>query len=86
MRFDLEFPYLVLGREACPMVTGVRPLPAEEGGGPKPSVILRVVGEKEPLWDIAKACSSTVADIMTANELDSDAAPAGKLLLIPKQR
>ena len=86
VRFDLEFPYLVLGREACPMVTGVRPLPAEEGGGPKPSVILRVVGEKEPLWDIAKACSSTVADIMTANELDSDAAPAGKLLLIPKQR
>ena len=86
VRFDLEFPYLVLGQETCPMVTGVRPLPAEEGGGPRPSVILRVVGEKEPLWDIAKACSSTVADIMTANELDSDAAPAGKLLLIPKQR
>lgn len=86
VRFDLEFPYLVLGQETCPMVTGVRPLPAEEGGGPKPSVILRVVGEKEPLWDIAKACSSTVADIMTANELDSDSAPAGKLLLIPKQR
>lgn len=86
VRFDLEFPYLALGRETCPMVTGLRPLPVEEGAGPRPSVILRVVGEREPLWDIAKACSSTVEDIMTANELESDSAPAGKLLLIPKQR
>lgn len=86
VRFNLEFPYLALRRESCGMVTGLRLLPAEEGAGPKPSVILRVVGEHEPLWDIAKSCSSTVADIMTANELDSDTAPAGKLLLIPKQR
>ena len=86
VRFDLEFPYLALGRETCPMVSTLRPLPREEGGGPKPSVVLRVVGENEPLWDIAKGCSSTVADIMAANELESDSAPAGKLLLIPKRR
>lgn len=86
VRFDLEFPYLALGRDTCPMVSGLRPLPVEEGGGLKPSVILRVVGENEPLWDIAKGCSSTVADIIAANELENDSAPAGKLLLIPKRR
>lgn len=86
VRFNVELPYLALKRETCRMVTGLRPLPPEEGSGPRPSVVLRVVGEGELLWDIAKACSSTVADIMTANELDGDSAPAGKLLLIPKQR
>lgn len=86
VRFTVEFPYLALERTRCGALTGLRPLPVEEGSGPKPSVILRVVGEKEALWDIAKACSATVEDIMTANQLESESAPAGMLLLIPKQR
>lgn len=86
VRFDVEFSYLAVNREECSMVTEARPLPVPEGAGPRPSVVLRVVGEGEPLWDIAKACSSTVADIITANELSGDSAAAGKLLLIPKQR
>lgn len=86
VRFNVEFPYLALEKTVCGVVSGVRPLPMEEGGGSRPSVVLRVVGEREALWDIAKSCGATVADIMTANELDSDSAPAGMLLLIPKQR
>lgn len=86
VRFSVEFSYLALERVRCGAVAGLRPLPVEEGSGPRPSVVLRVVGEREALWDIAKACSATVEDIMTANQLESDSAPAGMLLLIPKQR
>lgn len=86
VRFNVEFPYLALEQIKCPVVSGLRPLPAAEGGGPRPSVVLRVVGDGETLWDIAKSCGAAVADIMTANELENDSAPAGMLLLIPKQR
>ena len=41
----------------------------------------------ERLWDIAKQYRTTVDAILTANELNEEAAAAvGKLLLIPRRR
>lgn len=86
VRFDLEFSFLMTRTVRCPCVGGFRELPIPEGEGERPSVILRMVGEGEALWDIAKACGSTIGDIVDANELEQESAPAGMLLLIPRRR
>ena len=52
----------------------------------QPSIVLRVVGAGERLWDIAKAYGTTARDIMQANSLEEEQAPEGKLLLIPRKR
>ena len=54
--------------------------------GPRPSVVIRRVERGEALWDIAKACGSTVDDIRCANTLPGEEAEAGTLLLIPARR
>jgi len=44
-------------------------------------------GAQERLWDLAKAYRTTVAEILTANELSAEAdAPDGEMLLIPCRR
>lgn len=83
VRFELEFPIVMHQTERCMFVSGIRELPQEENTGRHPSVILRMVGERDELWDIAKAYHSTVSDIMAANGLENESAPAGKMLLIP---
>ena len=47
----------------------------------RPSVILKRAGGSQ-LWDVAKACGSTVEAIRSANDLDDDP-EADRLLLIP---
>lgn len=86
VRFDLEFSFLMTQAVQCPCVGSLRELPPPDGEADRPSVTLRVVGENEALWDIAKACGSTIQDIMAANELEQESAPAGMLLLIPRRR
>ncbi len=86
VRFELEFSFLVTQNVPCPCVGGVRELPIPAGEAERPSVVLRMVGEGEELWDIAKSCGSTISDIMAANELEQELAPAGMLLLIPRSR
>ena len=64
-----------------PQVTGLEMgelLPPDPN---RPSMILRRV-ENGSLWDMAKACNSTVEAIMEANALAEDPEP-GKILLIP---
>ena len=56
--------------------------PVEEKG---PSIVTRAVAA-ERLWDIAKSYRTTTADIMQANELESEEGLSGKLLLIPRKR
>ena len=51
-----------------------------------PSIVLRMVGPGERLWDIAKAYGTTTCDIVQANALEEDAIPEGQLLLIPRKR
>ncbi len=51
------------------------------------SIVLRKFGDGARLWDIAKQYHTTGADILAANELESEAAiPADRLLLIPRRR
>ena len=55
--------------------------------GRQPTLVLRAMGAQERLWDLAKAYRTTVADILTANELSAEAdAPGGEMLLIPCRR
>ncbi len=41
----------------------------------QPSIVLRMVGNGERLWDIAKSYGTTAQDIMCANALEEDVAP-----------
>lgn len=52
----------------------------------RPSVILRLAQPGEGLWDIAKAYSTTQADILAANDLPDPQTLEGTLLLIPRSR
>ncbi len=51
--------------------------------GRKPAVILRRTEEEEELWDIAKACRTSVQAIEQANALEGASVPANTMLLIP---
>ena len=56
-------------------------------GGRHPPLSLPAMGAQERLWDLAKAYRTTVAEILTANELSAEAdAPGGEMLLIPCRR
>lgn len=50
------------------------------------SIVLRMVGQGECLWDIAKTYGTSTLDIVQANDLAEDQLPMGELLLIPKKR
>ena len=53
----------------------------------KPSLVLRCLGKQESAWDLAKACNTTIRDLLAANQLESEEAiPREKLLLIPRKR
>ncbi len=85
IRFEVEFAFNVVGAEQAWAVSELRPgiAPADIQ---RPSVVIRRVGERETLWDAAKACGSTVADICAANDLSPDEDVVGMLLLIPTKR
>lgn len=51
--------------------------------GRKPSLILRRTEEQEELWEIAKACRTSVKAIEQANALEEPNVPANTMLLIP---
>lgn len=87
VRFYLEFPYLALQEAAETVVcdAGVEP-GEEENSVNRPSIVLRVTGEGEKLWDVAKRYGTTIADIVKANELEEEQPCAGTLLLIPRKR
>lgn len=87
VRYPLDFRYLAL----IPRHTsGVERLQLDESAprdtARQPSIVLRMVGDGERLWDIAKAYGTTMDDIVQANALAEESLPAGELLLIPKKR
>lgn len=85
VRFEAEFSWTVTREEQVSCVSAVKPS-AVEDVGPRPSVVIRRVERGEALWDIAKSCASTVADICSANTLPGEEAAVGTLLLIPARR
>ncbi len=51
-----------------------------------PSLVVRRLREGECFWDLAKAYSSTVDDIRSANSIAQESECAGAFLLIPRRR
>lgn len=49
----------------------------------RPSVVLRLVGQEETLWSVAKSYRTTVDNIMQANDLTSEQLIGQQMLLIP---
>lgn len=86
VRFEVGFTYLITREAVAYFVSAARSGPVDEAPCERPSVVIRMVGDGERLWDIAKCCGSTVADIQAANAIGCEDAPSGTLLLIPKCR
>ena len=85
VRFEAEFAWTTLREEQVNCVTELKPSAVQELGV-RPSVVIRRMERGEALWDIAKACGSTVEDICGANGLTAGEAAEGTLLLIPARR
>ncbi len=85
-RFTLDFRYCALSRRQVTALSALGPGEARPDGGEQPSLVLRTLEGGERLWDVAKAYGTTIADIISANELESESDASGKLLLIPRRR
>lgn len=87
VRFTVEFHCMTTETTAVPTVTSAQLGEARNAGeGQRPSVVLRMPSPGEELWDIAKAHGTTMEQILQANELEEDALPFGRMLLIPSTR
>ena len=86
VRFSVDFSYCAMEQKDIMLLTDLLPGEREERTGDQPSLVLRTLEQGERLWDVAKAYGTTVADIISANELPEEAAADGKLLLIPGRR
>lgn len=86
VRAELEFCWRHVGYKSVPNVSSIRKNTAVVTNEKRPSVILRVVGKEDALWEIAKSCSSTIDDICSANHLTTEFAEPGTVLLIPVHR
>ncbi len=88
VRFPVDFRLEAAGKTQRPCITAVRlDTEAPKNNPAAPSLVLRRLGKQESAWDLAKACSTTVADILSANQLErEDDIPADRLLLIPRKR
>ena len=85
VRCEVEFSFNVVQAEPVWAVSSLAPGTAPENVQ-RPSVVIRRMMDGETLWDVAKACASTVSDIQAANDLPDPAGAAGALLLIPTKR
>lgn len=81
--FQAQLPVLLTasGGQGIPMVAELEPGQRTEPDPQRPSLILRRAGA-DGLWEIAKACGSTVGAIRIANGLQEEPKP-GQMLLIP---
>ena len=87
VRFSLGFSSTALTGRTVAGVSAVRlDETAAREREDRPSIVLRMVGAGERLWDIAKSYGTTALDIMQANDLEEEQATEGRLLLIPRKR
>lgn len=85
LRCPVRFSYRVTVAHSRETVVALQAEERQEESE-RPSVRLRLVQPGEELWDIAKACSATQADILAANDIPDPEHLAGTMLLIPKSR
>ena len=87
VRFPVCFQYAAHAPRTAAAISAAaidESAPLDHAG--RPSIVLRMVGEGERLWDIAKSYGTTAADILQANALEDGCPAAGQLLLIPRKR
>ncbi|MCL2003530.1 MAG: DUF3794 domain-containing protein [Oscillospiraceae bacterium] len=86
LRFSVDFTTSLKKTSRLMAVGGVQKEEARERPA-RPGVVLRRCHPGEGLWEIAKQYCTTISELCLANGLeDCEAAPDGKLLLIPKKR
>ena len=87
IRFTLEF-WMDTGKQVQKLCIADASLEELEPSAQRqPSVILRKFDQSTRLWDIAKQYRTTCADILAANQVESEQAiPTDKLLLIPRRK
>ena len=86
VRFTLDFRYCAMAHHQLTALCALEPGEARSESGKQPSLVLRMLEQRERLWDVAKAYGTTIADIISANELEDASAAVGRLLLIPRKR
>ena len=87
LRFPVDFTVLSAEATPCVCLTELSAEKPDAQGCDLPSLVLRSLCEGETLWDVAKQYRTTIAEILSANELSgSAAAEAGQMLLIPRKR
>ncbi|WP_160634573.1 SPOCS domain-containing protein [Pseudoflavonifractor sp. 60] len=87
VRFTVEFHCLTTETVSIPSVTAAHLGEVRSAGEEtRPSMVLRMPAPGEELWDIAKAHGTTIEQILQANELEEEALPFGRMLLIPSTR
>lgn len=84
--FVLDFRYCAMTARQITALSVLSPGEIPDEGGAQPSLVLRMLEQGERLWDVAKAYCTTIADIISANELEDESAAVGRLLLIPRKR
>jgi len=86
VRLSVQFLYKIQMFRQVDMVSAVNLEEDLNEQLSRPSVILRLAGRKESLWDIAKAYVTTERAILEANKLSESDTIEGRMLLIPKKR
>ncbi len=81
LRGEMRLQELTDAVSVMPVLAGMEMGEAEKKDPNRPSLILRRLGQ-DSLWDVAKACRTTVDAIQNANNLTDDCAP-NKMLIIP---
>ena len=86
VRLNLEFHILTSASIRTSVVSKAQLGEPRSSTGVRPSIVLRLPEQGEDLWDIAKACGTTMERIRQANELTGEEIPHNKMLLIPSAR
>ena len=88
VRFPVDFYLEACRRVKRACITAARlneDAPQNRGG--EPSLVLRCLGGRETLWELAKRHHTTISAILLANQLEHESEiPKDRLLLIPKKR
>ncbi|SFP13273.1 protein of unknown function [Oscillibacter sp. PC13] len=88
VRFPIDFHVEAAAKVKRICITSAKvntEAPRETAGAP--SLVLRCLGKQESAWDLAKRYRTTIAAILSANQLESEEELArDQLLLIPRKR
>lgn len=88
VRFPVDFRVEATSRVKKVCISGVKlDMDSAKDLSGAPSLVLRCLGKQETAWDLAKKYNTTIATILSANQLDEEGEiPQEKLLLIPRKR